>query len=131
MSASANQPTHFDHFGRAIEVGDIVLSAKPGGKYVDTLYYFSVVVSKTPKLLRVHQLGAQRPDVGKADVLISLQRRYGRKAGRVIPQALLCTGINVGLTQAEMEEAIAAGGKQAQQTLSALSSQGLNTPLFI
>ena len=125
---STSKPTHLDHFGRAIEVGDIVLSSKPGGKYVDTTYNFLVVVSKTPKLLRVHQLAAQKPDVAAPEVLESLKRRAGRKAGRVIPQALLSTGVNTGLTQAEMENAIESG---RIQTLTALSSQGCLSSLFI
>lgn len=120
-------PTHHDHFGRAIKVGDIVLGAKAGGKYVDTTYVFSVVVSTTPKLIRVHQLGISRPDVHKDVVLSSLLNRCGRPAGKLVPQAVISTGLNVGLTQAEMEAAIEAGRNQNQ---SAVVSSGCST-IFI
>lgn len=102
---------HRDHFGREIEVGDILLGAKAGGKYVDTVYHFAVVVTKTTKLLRVHQLnGFTSPhNITAAIVKERLKERAGRPAGKVIPQTLLKTGVNVGLTQQEMLDAIEAG----------------------
>lgn len=130
MSTNVNQPTHRDHFGRAIEVGDIVLGAKPGGKFVDTTYTFAVVVSKTPRLLRVSQLHTNTPNVNKDIVMESLANRNGRRAGRLVPEAVISTGVNVGLTQAEMENAIKDGGAKYQQSLQASVTVG-TSPLFI
>jgi hypothetical protein len=98
---------HKDYFGNDIEVGDVLLGAKAGGKFFDTVYSFVVVVSKTPKLLRVSQLAIDSPEkVTKDIVMESLNNRRGRKAGRVHPHCFIRTKVNVNLTQAEMEAAI-------------------------
>jgi hypothetical protein len=95
-----------DHFGKVINVGDIVLGAKAGNKYVDTTYHFAVVVSRTNKLIRVSQLANAHPHVDKSMVEASLISRNGRPAGKVVPYAVINTGVNVGMTQVEMEALI-------------------------
>jgi hypothetical protein len=98
---------HKDYFGNDIQVGDVLLGAKAGGKFFDTVYSFVVVVSKTPKLLRVSQLAINSPEKVTKDIVIeSLTNRRGRKAGRVHPNCFIRTKVNVNLTQAEMESAI-------------------------
>lgn len=105
------QNTHRDYFGRPVEVGDILLGAKPGGRYCDTIFSFVIVVSKTPSLLRVHQWHGHYDlsKITKDDVLASLKRRNGRKAGKMVPSNFIKTGVNIGLTQVEMESAIKKG----------------------
>lgn len=98
--------SHKDYFGKPIEVGDVLLGAKAGGKYFDTVYSFVVVVSKTPKLIKVHQLNVGLREVTKENVQESLAKRYGRRAGKAHPHCFISTNVNVGLTQAEMEKAI-------------------------
>lgn len=111
---------HKDHFGRPIEVGDVALTAKAGGKYFDTSYAFVVVVSKTPKLLRVHQLPPSNSPQLPSDVIEeTLRTRRGRKAGRVHPHCLIKTGVNVGLTQVQMETMINEGPLNCPLTSSA------------
>lgn len=100
---------HRDYFGRTIEVGDVLLGAKPGGKYVDTTFNYVIVVSKTKQLIRVHQYGGLSPDLSKLtteEVKRSLRNRNGRPAGKAVPHAFIKTTVNVGLTQVEMEECI-------------------------
>lgn len=101
---------HRDHFGKDINVGDILLGAKAGGKYVDTSFTFVVVVSKTKKLIRVHQCNGTNPRTITASIVREeLKNRAGRPAGKAVPQAFLNIGVNVGLTQKEMEDIIEAG----------------------
>lgn len=114
--------THRDHFGKPLEVGDIALTAKPGGRYFDTQYAFVVVVAKTPKLLRVHQVSISSPEISVEDLKESLERRYGRKGGRVDPRALISTGHKVKATAAEMETWITKGRTVAQGINDSLSS---------
>ena len=100
--------SHKDFFGRSIDVGDIVLSAKAGGKFFETNYTFSVVVAATPKLLRVHQLSSclECLTYSQDKIKEELSKRYGRKAGKVNPSCLIKTDVNVGLTTPQMQEAI-------------------------
>jgi hypothetical protein len=60
----------------------------------------------------------------------TLANRNGRRAGRLVPEAVISTGVNVGLTQAEMENAIKDGGAKYQQSLQASVTVG-TSPLFI
>lgn len=100
--------SHVDHFGRLIEVGDVCLTAKAGGKFFDTQYYFVIVTSKTPKLVRVHQMFGSLKSLSltQDEVKEELSHRYGRLGGKTHPQGLVKTGVNVGLTEAEMLAAI-------------------------
>ena len=110
--------THQDHFSRPIEVGDICLSAKAGGKFFDTQYFFVLVTSKTPKLVRVHQMISDLSvlKLSQDDVKASLANRRGRLGGKTHPQGLVNTGVNVGLTEAEMLAAIRSTPISTQST---------------
>lgn len=100
--------THVDHFGRPIEIGDIRLTAKAGGKFFDTQYYFVIVTSKTSKLVRVHQMMGHLKSLmlTQDEVKEELSHRCGRLGGKTHPQGLVRTGVNIGLTEAEMLAAI-------------------------
>lgn len=111
---------HRDYFGKDINVGDILLGARAGGRYVDTSFNFVVVVSKTKRLIRVHQCNGTDPRTITASIVREgLKKRAGRPAGKAVPQAFLNTGVNVGLTQKEMEDTIEAG-KQITVTVDSI-----------
>lgn len=59
-----------------------------------------------------------------------LANRNGRRAGRLVPEAVISTGVNVGLTQAEMEDAIKDGGSKYHQSVQATVTTGCSA-LFI
>lgn len=114
---------HNDYFGRPIEVGDILLSAKSGGKFFDTAYAFVIVTSKTTKLLRVHQLGMSLECLKftKEDYKQSLHCRVGRAGGKAHPAAFVKTGVTCGLTEAEIALEILNSGKPQKVTFSTSS----------
>lgn len=45
-----------DYFGQPLEVGDLILGAKPGGRFRNTEFATCVVIGETEQLIRCHQV---------------------------------------------------------------------------
>lgn len=97
---------HTDAFGTPVNVGDIVLGAKAKhNNYTDTEYMFSIVTEKTPKLLRLHQLGVTPSVLNTSpDNILKKHLQYrGRKGGRCNSSCVIHTGRSTNLTKEQMD----------------------------
>ena len=45
-----------DHYGQELNLGDMVLGAQGGGRYKETRFLHAVVVGRTKKMVRLHQI---------------------------------------------------------------------------
>lgn len=74
-----------DYFGQQLEIGDLVLGAKPGGRYRNTEFSTCVIIGETNKMVRCHQV--YKPQ-DRADTLRSLEYRC-RRGGKALPEEFI------------------------------------------
>lgn len=89
-----------DYFGQQLEVGDLVLGAKPGGRYRNTEFNTCVIIGETVKMIRCHQV--YKPE-DRADTLRSLMERM-RRGGKAHPEEFILLKKGY-LTKREIENA--------------------------
>jgi hypothetical protein len=97
-------PTHCDYFGSLVNIGDIVLGAMAKqNNYQDTRYSFSIVISKTKGMLRLHSLGDDVTvlALNKTAMLDRVAERGGRRGGAVLSSNVIKTQVTTGITEAE------------------------------
>jgi len=74
-----------DHYGQELNIGDLVLGAKAGGRFGITSFIHSIVIGRTKHMVQVHQvMHNQSP----TEMLTSLRYR-GCIGGRVKPLDLI------------------------------------------
>jgi len=74
-----------DFYGNQVQIGDLVLGAKPGGRYRITEFTESVVIDETDAMLRVCQIGDSR----KLESSEQRIRDRGRRGGRLHPEEII------------------------------------------
>ncbi len=89
-----------DHYGQELNIGDMVLGAVGGGAYRGTRFLHAVVVGRTKKMVRLHQI-SQTGD--KQLALDSLKHRGTKRGGKVFPSELIRLEQNF-LTRDEIDE---------------------------
>ena len=97
-------PTHCDYFGSLVNIGDIVLGAiARKNNYQDTRYAFSIVISKTKGMLRLHSLGdnVEVLSLNKTEMLNRVSERQGKRGGAVNSINVIKTQVTTGITEAE------------------------------
>jgi hypothetical protein len=97
-------PPHSDYFGSPVNIGDIVLGAMTKkNNYQDTRYSFSIVISKTKGMLRLHSLGDDVTvlSLNKPAMLDKVAERGGRRGGAVLSCNVIKTQVTTGITEAE------------------------------
>lgn len=94
-----------DYYNQDLNIGDLVLGAKEGGRYRNVSYVHSIVIGRTERMIQVHQvIGTDTP----AKMLNTLNRR-GYLGGRVRPSEVI--RVEEGLfTEAQIKQAQAPMG---------------------
>ena len=75
-----------DHYGQELNLGDMVLGAQGGGRYKETRFLHAVVVGRTKKMIRLHQIHAKD---NREQVLRRLKARGSKRGGKVFPEELI------------------------------------------
>ena len=103
----SNQVVLQDAFQREVGIGDIVLGAKgKRSNYQETVYMHSIVIGRTRAMVRLHQIGSY--DISKSNVLDSIEGRYGRGGGKVLPVEIILVHKDF-LSEQEITDAVARG----------------------
>lgn len=74
-----------DYYGNQVEVGDLVLGAKPGGRFRLTEFTEAIVIGETAAMLRVCQVIDSR----KLESCEEMIRDRGRRGGRLNPNEII------------------------------------------
>jgi hypothetical protein len=104
MIKQQQHTAHRDYFGCPLNIGDVVLGAMAKkNNYQDTRYSFSIIISKTKGMLRLHSLGddVKVLALNKTDMLNRVSERSGRRGGAVPSCNVIKTQVSTGITEAE------------------------------
>ncbi len=106
MKQQKLEPLH-DYYGTKVNIGDIVLGAKPGGRFKQTVFIHAIVIGRTAKMLEVHQIDS---NAGVYEVTDGLERR-GMKGGRLLSEEIIVVEPGY-LRETVINKALAKGVRQ-------------------
>jgi hypothetical protein len=75
-----------DHYDQELNIGDLVLGARPGGTYRHTVFTHGIIVGRTKSMIRLHQVNGQGDREYDKSTLAS---RGTKRGGKVLPSEVI------------------------------------------